>query len=183
MTSPNPSASATPTLIDPNTAHQRWSKWVFVVEHTQRKGYPPYSVAEFNDAKTRFGRMARRQFGTSGFANVQTQQHRVSGLVWAFQVIVDTNHPHDPEYVAHMKRGWTRFFKEGFGPQCRVRIEHKLLAGDWQNGRPADQMVIMDLMAIPVFADADPDRPPTALATSTAATLRSRFQRLFSRLR
>jgi hypothetical protein len=65
------------------------------------------------------------------------------GKVWTIQVRTEGHPAHDPDYVNWMTRQWRRFFNEGFGPGTTVSVKVKIEAGDTQDGRPPDQLVIL----------------------------------------
>ena len=51
--------------------------------------------------------------------------------------------PNDPAYVVWVRNRSETFFKKAFGPSVTVNVEGKLLAGSPQDGRPADQLIIL----------------------------------------
>lgn len=158
-------------IINPNTQHQRWSRWTF---HVITGRDVPYT-----DARSRFVQMARRHFGTNGQARVDHYFNRSTRKhVWVFEVMVDTDHPHDPQYSAYMRRGWTRFFTDGFGLGTDITIQHVLLAGDWQDGRPASQVVMMNLASAVPSPDVIPEQVEQSPGKHSGSPLLHRFMRL-----
>lgn len=188
--------------MNPNSQHQRWSKWVFVVRPGTHPQTGEVRPQDFDDIRARFARMCRRQFGTTGQANVEhhhmpthlpggapnpTEIPMVGGYGhwWLLEALVETDTPHDPQYEARMVRGWTRFFTEGFGPGTRVHVGHKLMAGDWQGqipGKPhPDQLVIADLQ--PASATSPEDAQARALFRRLLHPRLPRLSRLLRRPR
>jgi hypothetical protein len=70
---------------------------------------------------------------------------------WEIQVLVEGHPVHDPAFVTYMHGAWRRFFEAGFG-NCRVQSSAKLMAGDVENGKPRDQMIIMPALEVDLTA-------------------------------
>ena len=62
---------------------------------------------------------------------------------WRIEVRTEGHPAHDPAYVAWMQAQWRRFFVAGLGVGTQVAATTRLEAGDRQDGRPADQLVLM----------------------------------------
>jgi hypothetical protein len=116
--------------MNPNSTHQLWSQWTFTVD-TRRT--PTLALVRENCA--RFG---RKTFGSAS-------QMRITqvGATWRIEVRTEGVPVHDPAFVATMHAQWARFLVAGFGPDARIAADARLLAGSRQDGRPADQLIIV----------------------------------------
>jgi hypothetical protein len=123
--------------MDPNSRNQRWSHWQFYVyaDGTKR---PDFQTVKENCA--RFGRL---MFGSVSEMKVACSMDESKRLFWDIEVRTEGHPVHDPMYVEWMHEQWRRFFREGFGQSCEVKFNEQLIAGDRQNGKPADQLIIM----------------------------------------
>jgi len=118
--------------IDPNTQHQLWSEWRFEVFDCGK--HPP-----FEDVKTNAARWVRMGFGSVGRMRVE---ERVRS--WAIVVQVEGVPANDPSYVRSVRQQFQKHFVEkGWGPLAVGIVEVKLLAGDIQDGKPPQQLVVM----------------------------------------
>ena len=73
---------------------------------------------------------------------LDTQQRRVP--MWVIEVLTEGHPVHDNLFVTTMTRTWRqKFFVPGFGPGTQVTCDARMMAGDWQDGRPPDQMIIL----------------------------------------
>lgn len=122
--------------MNPNSTHQIWSRWTFTVT-------PGRTIAASRlELEQNCGRFGRKAFGSASEMRITTR---------AGKLIVDVRtegHPvHEAAYVAWMRQQWTRFFRNGFGNKTRVDLETKLEAGSRQDGRPADQLIVLPPMA------------------------------------
>jgi hypothetical protein len=140
--------------VDPNSTHQRWSRWTWVVK------CDPLKVPSRKDVEHNFGLYVRRLFhSTVGRARVLYVHDRrdsplgEAGLplslfakhVFILQVEIEGPNVHDPDYVAHVKREFAGVFvAKGFGPSAQLlRQEAELLAGSAEDGRPAKQLLVL----------------------------------------
>lgn len=123
--------------MNPNSAHQIWSKWTFHVT-PGRKIRTTRAELEAN-----CGRFGRKAFGSASQMRITTKK----GVL-----IVDVRtegHPvHEPPYVEWMRQQWARFFLNGFGAGTTVTLDTKLEAGSRQDGTPADQLIILPSIAV-----------------------------------
>jgi hypothetical protein len=55
---------------------------------------------------------------------------------------------HDPAYTEWVHDKWRTFLTMGFGAQSDVQVHARLEAGDRQDGRPADQLIIMPTLSV-----------------------------------
>lgn len=118
--------------MNPNSANQRWSKWVWFV-------VPGRTLQRsFAEVKINCARFGRKAFGAASQMNI-TQ----TGRGYLIEVLTEGHPVHDPDYLRYMRENWQRFFETGFGVGTKSKLTAKLMAGSPQNGKPADQMIIM----------------------------------------
>lgn len=121
--------------MDPNSEHQRWSRWIFLVEADP--GKLPL-VKECRENALRF--FAQGFNSTSG--RVKVEQY---GLKYRFTVEIEGPPVHDPDYRISVKREFVhKFMYNGFGNGARLmRFETHLLAGGREDGTPPDQFLVL----------------------------------------
>lgn len=119
--------------MNPNSAHQTWSKWIITVRPGHR------FVPSFETTVTNTSRFLRKAFGSTG----QFQIKRYFAA-WVITVFVEGDtHPDDPAAFTYFSRALTEFFRNGFGPSTQVQVKARLMAGARLDGRPADQLLIV----------------------------------------
>lgn len=119
--------------IDPNTQHQLWSRWRFVV-------YGP--AVELSEVELNAGRWLRQGFGSVGHARVQEQTQ--NGLVaYVIEAEVEGAPANEVGYVTSVKRNFYRFVRKGWGITAHGSVEVEILAGDRGDGKPPSQLVVM----------------------------------------
>lgn len=122
-----------PTVANPNSAHQTWSKWIITI----RPGLP--FAPEVETVRTNTARFIRKGFGSAGQFRI-----RRFASAWVVDFLVEADrHPDDPETFRYFARSFTDFFRNGFGPGTQVHVKARLMAGQRLDGRPPDQIVIM----------------------------------------
>jgi len=127
-------------IIDPNSQHQLWSRWIFGVQASPTK-LPPVQECADN----------ARHFFAKGFqSTVGRTRCDQQGRYYVFVTEIEGPPAHDPEYIAAVKRQFIEhFMARGFGPSARlVRFHVGVLAGDQQDGQPPNQMLVMPLLDI-----------------------------------
>lgn len=120
--------------VDPNSTHQRWSRWTCVIQTGRRTP----SVREVGENWRRF---VPRLFRTTvGQVRTTTRQG-----YYAVTAIVEGPDVHDPAYQASVRRQVeANFVRSGFGSDARlVTMEAALLAGSDESGRPALQLIVL----------------------------------------
>ena len=117
--------------MNPNSANQRWSKWVITIRPGGTKK-PPFATVKANCA--RFG---RSRFGSASNMRVTAYPDRV--LV---EVLTEGSPVHDPQFVSHMRAMWDGFAAQGWGRGTTVELDARLMAGSRQDGTPSDQLII-----------------------------------------
>lgn len=123
--------------IDPNSQHQMWSRWIFTVREAGRH-------APFEDVKSNAARWARLGFGSVG-------RIRVVENLQGFVITVEVEGPpaHDPQYVEKVKLEFQQnFVNKGWGNFATGTVKVKILAGDKQDGRPADQLIVLPRLRV-----------------------------------
>jgi hypothetical protein len=138
-------------MMNPNSQHQMWSKWTWKIT-PPKTNMPSFGRAHrisrgrIEQVKTNIARFANKCFGTNGQMNV-LQYTDGSVLV---RVRVEGHPVHDPAYVIHVREAWDVFLRNGFGQRSTIEFSAKLEAGDVQDGKPADQMIILPPLQIGV---------------------------------
>jgi hypothetical protein len=126
--------------LDPNSQHQLWSRWVFGVEASPRKLPDVKECAE-----------NARRFFAKGFKSTMGQVRcDQQGTYYCFIVEIEGPPVHDPEYRAEVKaRFEEKFMRLGFGPSARLtRFHAGVLAGDKEDGRPPEQLLVMPTLRL-----------------------------------
>lgn len=119
--------------MDPNSANQRWSKWTITVSTTRQIHRDDPTV------RSNVARFMSKAFGSASQMRITKQ----SNGLWVFQIRSEGHPVHDPTYVSFLASNFQKFFIAGFGVGTKVSVTAKLEAGSAQNGRPADQLVIL----------------------------------------
>jgi len=123
--------------MDPNSQHQLWSRWHYRV-------YPAAGTSpRFSQVKLNCARFGRLLFG--GASEMLLEQIAPPGgrAYWDVQIRTEGPPAHDPQYVVWMHVQWDRFFRHGFGATCDVQSAVKIEAGSRQDGKPADQVIML----------------------------------------
>jgi hypothetical protein len=118
--------------MDPNSSHQLWSRWSFVIIDGGR--HPPFHEVEINAA-----RWLTKLFGTVGRARVKELPH-------SWEIVCEAEGPPatDPVCIADVRRQFqNNFVAQGWGPLSVGVVEVDILAGDREDGGPAVQIVVM----------------------------------------
>ena len=123
--------------MDPNSQHQRWSLWEYRV-YPDGTRMPPFPLVKENCA--RFGKL---QFGTASEMRVKQATDEHGKMYWEIADLTEGHPVHDPKYTEWMHEQWRKFFAKGFGYRCEVQCHARLEAGDREDGKPADQLIIM----------------------------------------
>jgi hypothetical protein len=127
--------------MDPNSQHQRWSRWSFDIISPDLARRPKSSEVVDN---------ARRFFATGFHSTVgRVRVDRRAMDRYAVSVEIEGPPVHDPCYRMDVaRRVAEHFVARGFGPQAR--IEHwtvMCLAGDAEDGKPPAQALFMPQIA------------------------------------
>lgn len=128
------------TQMQPNSQHQLWSQWTFVVrvdDFTRRPGK--------QECIDNFRKWVKLGFQTDvGRGECDLLPRRR----YQFKVQIEGPPAHDPGYRLSVKRNFTEHFvTRGFGPGAVLEdMDVAVLAGDSENGTPPAQMIVMPLL-------------------------------------
>lgn len=126
--------------MDPNSQHQLWSSWVFGIQASPTKRPDVREVVD----------NARRYFTTVFHST--TGRVRCDEQGGYYVVIIEIERPpaHDVTFASRVRDDFReRFVKQGFGPKAQlVRFEVSILAGDQQDGKPPDQLLVMPYVSL-----------------------------------
>lgn len=134
--------------VDPNSAHQRWSRWRFTIEADPVKRPTKAEVLD------NFRRYAAALFcSTVGQAQVAIAAGR-QGVLYICVVELEGPAVHDATYRDYVQREFAGVFvARGFGPRARLRqMDATLLAGSAEDGQPARQLIVMPSLAVDAAA-------------------------------
>lgn len=123
---------------NPNSAHQRWSRWRVVIEPARKRP----TVREVAANWQRYmATLFKTTVGRGKVARV-----RVDGKVY-YALVAEVEGPpvHDPAYVAWVRKEVAGVFvARGFGVGARLReLDATLLAGSAEDGKPAAQLLVL----------------------------------------
>lgn len=93
----------------------------------------PLKDVQYNAAK-----WAAQLFGTVG-------QMRVTERVydWTIELQIEGVPAHDPDCVVAVRKAFCGFVEKGWGPLAMSGVSVEILAGDLQDGKPRQQVVVM----------------------------------------
>jgi hypothetical protein len=129
--------------MDPNSQHQSWSKWSYRV-YPEAARRPSFAMVKLLAA-----RYARELFGAASQMRIRYGTDDAGKLCWDFEVLSEGHPVHDPDFVDTIHRLWAAFLKTGFGGGCKItRATAELKAGAREDGRPADQLIILPSLAV-----------------------------------
>lgn len=126
--------------MNPNSAHQLWSKWTIVVR--------PDSVVvpDFETVRLNAARFLRKAFGST-----TSMRLRQFPKAWVIEVLTESSrHPDDRGDFLYLARACRDFFCVGFGLAADVRVKARLMAGPRMDGGAPDQLIV--LPTIPIHA-------------------------------
>lgn len=120
--------------MDPNSTHQRWSKWMFVIRAHRKRP----SKADIIDNARRFFALTFRS--TVGQVMVDVWRN-----TYTIYLVIEGPAAHDPSVQDAIERQFREhFICRGFGVGARLeKMEVGLLAGSREDGRPPDQLIVM----------------------------------------
>jgi hypothetical protein len=119
--------------LDPNSQHQMWSRWSFEV--ISKDKLP--SIAECVDNFRRY---------IAGILQTTVGRVRVDRINSKYLFMAEVEGPpaHDPDLRVVIHRAISDFTFKGFGVNATTHnFEVGILAGDEQDGRPPDQLLVM----------------------------------------
>lgn len=125
---------------EPNSTHQRWSRWTFTITSPTRRP----SGQEVLDNFRRFVRVVFR----SSIGEARVRMNR--GDTYELSLHIEGPPVHDAAYRAAMARTWlARFVRPGFGPDATMTMDATLLAGSYEDGRPSTHLIVAPPIVFP----------------------------------
>jgi hypothetical protein len=134
-------------MTTPNTQHQTWARWAFVV-HASPATFAVPVFEEVRQNCARFFALLTR--GGAAFLNVEQVALPTTPGVVRYVVTLrwDNRQALDPAFQAAIGRRVGRFFADGLGPTATVHLKPVVIeAGDAENGRPPAQLLIVPNIA------------------------------------
>lgn len=131
--------------MDPNSAHQLWSRWTLTVEELGRTVGPKEMAANIPKWLTAvFGSVGRARFNRhTASMPLSAGSVGVRFTVWEVTVEIEGKPAHDPAFVGFVEREWAKVIEKGWGRTAVPGVSVKILAGDEQDGAPRKQLVVM----------------------------------------
>jgi hypothetical protein len=128
---------------NPNSAHQRWSRWTFVVLLDARR-IPTVDAVRLNFQRY-CSRLFKSSAGRVNVAIVRDSRVRPIRTYAVHKVEIEGPPVHDPAYQAWVRREFEGvFMAQGFGPGATLmQMEAVLLAGSREDGQPATQLLVL----------------------------------------
>lgn len=128
--------------MNPNSAHQQWSEWVFTVEAA---GAQPALDA----VTVPLGRFFTAIFGSTGRMKIE-QALNVARVrtIWTVTVQVEGESCYAPGWRAHVLQSFTLAAQRRFGARVRVQMDVRLLAGQTADQRPNAQWLILPTLQV-----------------------------------
>ncbi len=131
--------------LDPNSDHQLWSRWTITVKSTK---YVPLVDVRHNAHK-----WLKQGFGTMGRARVREFIGTSILNKWIIECEVEGAPAHDPGYVGSVRLQFLRFVELGWGMLATGETEVILLAGNVEDGKPRQQLLVIP--TIPISSNPD----------------------------
>lgn len=124
--------------MNPNSAHQQWSEWVFAVD-TAAPAQPGFEAV-----KLALGRLATAVFGCCGRMKIeQAVTPGRPGARWTITLQVEGESVYQPGWRARVLQAFTLGLQRRFGEAVRVKLDVRLLAGQTVDARPNTQWLIL----------------------------------------
>jgi hypothetical protein len=120
---------------DPNSENQIWSKWDFFISELGR-GVSKKEV-DYN-----ISRWFLKGFGDVGIYSIKREVFG-SCTGWHIKLIIEGAPAHDPNYTSSVRKQFNKFVELGWGNLALGNVKAKILAGNKQEGRPNDQVIIL----------------------------------------
>lgn len=134
--------------MDPNSRHQFWGKWTLTARRPLTAPSAMLSDSTASTVQLEWSKIVGSLIGNVGRARMthKTETSRPGKLVdvWILEALVEELNQNDPTFEAIAKRKLTGWAENGFGVAVQVSIEYMRMAGDGQDGKPPDQMLILD---------------------------------------
>lgn len=124
--------------MNPNSAHQQWSEWMFAVE------VPGVVGPALADITLPFGRFFAALMGRAGRIKIdQAINPARRHTVWTITVQIEGESVFAPGWRAHVLQAFTLAAQRRFGERVRVTMDVRLLAGQTEDGAPAAQWLML----------------------------------------
>lgn len=88
------------------------------------------------------------RFGRKAFGSVAQMRVSPVGAGWRVEIRAEGHPVHEAAYVTWMTAQWQRFFVGGFGVGTRVTCQATIEAGSRQDGRPAEQLIVLPTLQV-----------------------------------
>ena len=126
--------------MDPNSAHQQWSEWTFVVEVAASS---PAQLT-LDEVATPLGRFFTATMGSAGRMKIhQAYNPARRRSVWTVTVQIEGEHVYEAGWRNHVLQAFTLAAQRRFGAGVRVQMDVRLLAGQTEDGTPNSQWLIL----------------------------------------
>lgn len=124
--------------MNPNSAHQQWSRWTITVEDRNASRSKQEILS---NARTYFRMLFRSSVGRIRVDRRSTFAYRFVG--WRIVIEIEGPPAQDPAYrKAAATDILTQFVEKGFRHR-RARVDVALLAGQTEDGRPPSQLLVI----------------------------------------
>lgn len=122
--------------IDPNSEHQLWARYTFKVYGGR--------IIPDREARLNITRWLRHMFGAAGRVRfLTTIEGPRNTVVFTAEVEAEGRAAHDPTYESYVRREWDKLVEKGWGRTAIGALHIKILAGDLQDGKPREQLIVM----------------------------------------
>lgn len=134
--------------IDPNSAHQLWSRWTFKLKSPTLARQPPQTPLH-----VAFQRWCSSTFGSVGQAHADEWEHTHAPtgtkvakgyILWAE---VEGPPSTDPSYHVFIRKQFRLFVDLNWGRDVLFEMDVNILAGDAEDGKPPRQLVVIQFLA------------------------------------
>jgi hypothetical protein len=124
--------------MNPNSAHQQWSEWVFTVETVTS------AAVTLADVTVPLGRFFTALFGSAGRMKIDEAVNAARRrTLWTVTAQVEGESVFAPGWRAHVLQAFTLAAQRRFGDAVRVTMDVRLLAGQTADARPDTQWLIL----------------------------------------
>jgi hypothetical protein len=135
--------------MDPNTQHQFWGKWTVTVTRPLAAPETQLSEQSAQAIKVEWAKVVKERLGRTGSvqANHVVSTHPKTGNLrstWELIALIEDLNQNDPTFERIARRHLVAWCLWGFGSAADVEIEYKRMAGNAQDGKPPEQMLILE---------------------------------------
>lgn len=132
--------------MDPNTQHQIWFKWTATITRPMIQAH----LQRWHQGlvQTEWATFLKKMAGSVGAARVT---HRISDVgspgkpksIWTLEGLIEGTPLHDPGKEAEGVKLITEWARRGFGASADIAVECVYRAGDLQDGKAPEQLLIV----------------------------------------